>query len=146
VSREELERLNDQVMSAWDAHDAESFVTLFGDDFAWHDWTLPEAIRDRDEARQYFDTWIRAFPDMTSTQTNRVVGDDAIAAEIEWNGTNTGPMVMAGKEIPPTNKAVTGRGSYILRARDGKITEFRSHPDVAGLMMQLGFMPPMEGS
>lgn len=30
---------------------------------------------------------------------------------------------------------------YIARVRDGKIVEFRSHPDVAGVMMQLGLVP-----
>jgi hypothetical protein len=38
---------------------------------------------------------------------------------------------------------VVGRGSYIAKIQGGKIIEFRSHPDVAGLMMQLGFMPQM---
>jgi hypothetical protein len=27
--------------------------------------------------------------------------------------------------------------------RDGKIVEFHSSPDIAGMMMQLGFMPQM---
>jgi len=38
---------------------------------------------------------------------------------------------------------VVGRGSYIGRVKDGKIIEFRSHPDAAGMMMQLGLMPAM---
>ena len=80
---------------------------------------------------------------MRVKQTNRVVGDDAVAAELEFTGTNSGPMIMAGNEIPPTNKTVTGRGSYIARVRDGKVVEFSAHPDVAGIMMQLGFMPQM---
>ncbi|HEY3209555.1 MAG TPA: ester cyclase [Actinomycetota bacterium] len=143
MSKEEVERLDDQGMSAWDKHDPDAFVSLFADDFVWHDWTLPEPIRDKDGARQYFTGWITAFPDMRVKQTNRVVGDDAVAAEIEFIGTNTGPMVMAGNEIPPTNKTVTGRGTYIARVRGGKIAEFNSHPDVAGMMMQLGFMPQM---
>lgn len=143
MSREDLERLDDQGMSAWDDHDAEAFVSLFADEFVLHDWTLPEPIRDREEARQYFNAWMTAFPDMRVKQTSRVVGDDAVAAEVQFDGTNSGPMVMAGNEIPPTNKTVTGRGSYIARVRGGKIIEMSAHPDVAGMMMQLGFMPQM---
>jgi predicted ester cyclase len=52
-------------------------------------------------------------------------------------------MEMGGKTIPPTNKTVIGRGSYIAFIRNGKIAEFRSHPDAAGIMMQLGLVPPM---
>ncbi len=48
---------------------------------------------------------------------------------------------MGGMELPPTGRGITGRGSYIAKVRDGKIVEFRSHPDVAGMMMQLGLMP-----
>jgi steroid delta-isomerase-like uncharacterized protein len=141
VSKEELERLDDQGMSAWTAHDANAWVSLFADDFVWHDWTTPEPIRDREAALQYFNGWMKAFPDMRVTTVDRVIGDDAVAAEIEFSGTNSGPLVMGGMELPPTNKSVTGRGSYIARVRDGKIVEFRSHPDAAGMMMQLGLMP-----
>jgi len=118
-------------------------VSLFADDFAWYDWTMPEPIRDKAAAKEYFGNWIRAFPDMRTTKVEFVVGDDAVAAEIEWEGTNSGPMMMAGQEIPPTNRKVTGRGSYIAKVEGDKVTEFRSHPDIAGMMMQLGMMPQM---
>jgi steroid delta-isomerase-like uncharacterized protein len=141
MSREELEQLDDQGIAAWDQGDADAFVGLLANDFAWYDWTLPEPIRDKEGARQYFNTWHVAFPDMRTTRTSRVIGDDAVAAEIEFAGTNTGPMAMGGNEIPPTNRKVVGRGTYFAVVRDGKIVEFRSHPDVAGMMMQLGLMP-----
>ncbi len=143
MTREEIERIDDQGMAAWDAHDSDAFVALLSDDFVWHDWTMPEPMRDKEAARQYFSSWSTAFPDMQVKQTSRVVGDDGVAAEIEFTGTNSGPMVMAGKEIPPTNRTVMGRGTYIAFVREGKITEFRSHPDAAGMMMQLGLVPPM---
>jgi steroid delta-isomerase-like uncharacterized protein len=143
MSREELERLDDQGIAAWNAHDADAFLDQFADDFVWSDWTQPEPIRDRGAARQYFDSWGTAFPDMQLKVLDRVVGDDAVAAEVEFTGTNTGAMQMGGMEIPATNKSVAGRGTYIARVRDGKVVEFSTHPDVAGMMMQLGLMPQM---
>jgi steroid delta-isomerase-like uncharacterized protein len=143
VSKEELERLDDQGMAAWNDHDTDAWVGLFADDFVWHDWTTPEPIRDKEGARRYFDAWMTAIPDMQVKTMRRVVGDDAVAVEIEFVGTNTGPMVMGGMEIPATNKTITGRGSYFAHVRDGKIVEFSSHPDAAGMMMQLGLMPRM---
>jgi steroid delta-isomerase-like uncharacterized protein len=142
MSREEIERLDEQSLAAWDSHDSDAFVSMLADDFVWYDWTVPEPMRDREAATRYFNGWVTAFPDMKTTSVSRVVGDDAVATEIEWTGTNTGPMVMGGNQIPPTNKSVTGRGTYFARFRDGKVVEFRSHPDVAGVMMQLGMMPP----
>jgi predicted ester cyclase len=141
MSREELERLDDQGIAAWNAHDADGFLGLFADEFVWSDWTLPEPMRDREGARRYFDSWAAAFPDMQLKVLDRVVGDDAVAGEVEFTGTNSGPLQMGGAEIPPTNRSVVGRGTYIARVRGGKVVEFSSHPDVAGMMTQLGFMP-----
>ena len=143
MNKEELERLDDQGMSAWDTHDADAWAGILAEDIVIHDWTIAEPIRGREAAKDYLLAWTAAFPDMSVKQTNRVVGDDAVAAEVEFTGTNTGTMVMGGMEIPATNRSAVGRGSYIAYARDGKVVEFRSHVDAAGLMMQLGLMPPM---
>ena len=143
MSREEIESIDDQGMAAWDGHDAEAFANLFADQFVANDIALPEPITTKDGVRQYAQTWFTAFPDMSVKLTNRVVGDDAVAAEVQFTGTNTGPMMMAGKEIPPTGKSVIGRGTYFARVKGGKIVEFNSYPDIAGMMMQLGFMAPM---
>ena len=137
----EISQLDDRGLAAWDAHDPDAFVELFADDFVWYDWTTPEPIRDKEAAERYFNSWMRAFPDLKTRRVDRVIGDDAVATEIEWTGTNSGPLAMGDAELPPTNKTVTGRGTYMARARDGKVVEFRSHPDVAGMMMQLGMMP-----
>jgi steroid delta-isomerase-like uncharacterized protein len=143
MSREEVERIDDQGIAAWDGHDADGLVAMLAEGFVWNDISLPEPIRSKEGARQYVQGWFTAFPDMRVTQTNRVVSDDGVGAELQFTGTNTGPMMMAGKEIPPTGKSVVGKGAYFARVKDGKITEFSAHPDVAGLMMQLGFMPEM---
>jgi steroid delta-isomerase-like uncharacterized protein len=143
MNREELERLDDAGMAAWSDHDANAFMDLFADGFVWTDWTMPEPIKTREEGIAYFKAWMTAFPDMQVKTTNRVIGEDAVASEVSWSGTNTGPMSMGGMEIPATNKTAMGRGAYIARAKDGKIVEFNTFPDAAGVMMQLGLMPEM---
>jgi steroid delta-isomerase-like uncharacterized protein len=138
---QEIEQLDDQGMAAWDQHDVDAFVALFADEFVWSDLTLPEPMRTKDQARQYMEAWFTALPDMRVRQTNRVVSDDAVAAEVEFTGTNSGPMLMAGNEIPATGRRVVGKGAYFVRVENGMVVQFSSHPDVAGLMMQLGLMP-----
>jgi len=142
ITKTELEHLDDLGIAAWDKHDADAFVALFADRFTWTDWANPEPIRDRETAKAFFNAWITAFPDMKTKSVLRVVGEDTVSGEIEFTGTNDGVMVMGGNEIPPTHKYVHGRGTYTARAVDGKLVEFRTHPDIAGLMMQLGFLPP----
>lgn len=140
MTREELERIDDLGMRAWDEHDDDAFVGLFAEEFVWRDLTVPEPMTTRDEIRAYMQGWFTAFPDMRVVSRNRVIGEDAVAAEIEFTGTNTGPLTMGGMEIPATGKGVVGQGSYFVRLTDGKITEFSSHPDAAGLMVQLGLI------
>jgi len=141
MSKSDLERLDDLGMAAWDNHKPQAFVELFADDFVLKDTTLVEPIRTRDEATAYMETWFAAFPDLRTHATNRVVGEESVAGEIEFTGTNTGPLVMGGMQIPATGKSVIGRGSYFVKVRDGKVVEFSSHPDAAGLMVQLGLIP-----
>jgi steroid delta-isomerase-like uncharacterized protein len=141
MSKEDLERIDDLGMGAWDDHKPEAFVDLFADEFVWRDLTVPEPMRTSDEAVAYMQSWFTAFPDMRVRTTNRVIGEDSIAAEIEFTGTNTGLLAMGGMEIPATGRSVVGRGAYFVRVRDGKVVEFSSHPDAAGMMAQLGLMP-----
>ncbi len=141
MDRSELERLDDEGISTWDRHDPEAFAGLLADDFVLEDWTVPEPIRTKEGARKYVSAWFTAFPDMSLRRLDRVVDTDSVAGEVEFTGTNSGPLAMGGMELPATNKTVRGRGTYFVKVRDGKITEFRAHPDAAGMMMQLGLIP-----
>jgi steroid delta-isomerase-like uncharacterized protein len=141
MSKEDLERLDELGMAAWDNHKPEAFVDLFADEFVMRDLTLPEPMRAKEQVRQYMQGWFTAFPDMRVRTTNRVVGEDSVAAELEFTATNTGPLAMGGTQIPATGRSVVGRGAYFARVKNGRIVEFSAHPDAAGLMMQLGLMP-----
>ena len=138
-----IEEIDDRGMAAWSKHDAQAFVDIFAERFVLRDVSLPDPITSRDDARAYAQAWFTAFPDMSVKQTNRVVSADSVAAEVEFTGTNTGPMIMGGNEIPPTGKSVVGVGAYFATIRDDEVVEFAAYPDVAGMMMQLGLMPPM---
>jgi predicted ester cyclase len=138
-----IEEIDDRGMASWADHDAQAFADLFAERFVLRDVAVPDPITSRDDVLAYARTWFTAFPDKSVKQTNRVVGEDSVAAEVEFTGTNTGPMMMAGKEIPPTGKSVVGTGCYFARVRDDKVVEFSAHPEIAGMMMQLGFIPEM---
>jgi steroid delta-isomerase-like uncharacterized protein len=138
MTKDELMALADRGMAAWDGHDVDGFVALFADEFVYTDDTLPQAMTSADQLREYMSGWYTAFPDMRAKDLNRVVGDDAIAAEIEFSGTNSGPLRMGGMEVPATGRQITGHGTYFVRTDAGKITEFHAHPNAAEMMMQLG--------
>ena len=104
-------------------------------------------MRSKAAMRQYIQSWFTAFPDMYATTKNRVVNEDQVAAEVEFSGTNSGPLQMAPgmPAIPATGKKVMGKGTYFVRIRNGKAVEVHTYPDAAGMMMQLGLVPPPGG-
>lgn len=140
ASREELERLDEAGLRAWDQHDSEGFTKLLADDFVWVDDTEPDPIRTRDAARDYAEAWFTAFPDVRYRETNRVIGEDSIAAELEFTGTHTGPLDMGGMRVAPTGRKVVGSVNFFAKAENGRIKEFHTHPDAMGVMSQLGLM------
>lgn len=143
MSVQENVRLDEEFMSTWNTHDPNRAVALLSDDITWVDVASPERMRSKDAIRQYMQSWFTAFPDMKATTKNRVVMEDQVACEVEFTGTNTGPMQMGAgaPTIQPTGKKITGKGVYFLRFKNGKICEAHTYPDIAGMMMQLGLMP-----
>jgi steroid delta-isomerase-like uncharacterized protein len=141
MSRADVEQLDDRGMAAWDQHDTAAFAGLLADEFTFSDVNAPEPIRSREQVQAYMEGWFTAFPDLRAKATNRVVTEDQVAGEVEFTGTNTGPVRMGSQEVPATGKAVTGTGTYFASVKDGKFVSFRVHPDVASMMAQLGLMP-----
>ena len=141
MNKDELIALDDRGLAAWDSHDVDGFAALFAGDFVYTDDTIPGTLTSGEQVREYMSGWFTAFPDMRLTELSRVVGDDAVAAELEFTGTNSGPLRMGDMELPATGRQITGHGTYFVRADGGKITEFHAHPNAAEMMMQLGLMP-----
>ena len=143
MSVQENIRLDEENITAWNAHDIEAALVGLSDDIVWFDTGNPQTFRGKEAVRAYIQDWFSAWPDMTITVTNRVVTDDQLAAELEFSGTNTVPLQLApgAPAIPPTGKKVQARGTYFVRFQNGKAVEVRNYPDTAGLLMQLGLMP-----
>ena len=140
MDRNELAKLDDEMLGAWNDHNVDVFLSHCADDVVWNDLGLPEPLRGKEAAAEHFGNWMTAFPDMTSTASNRVIGDDTVAVELTFRGTNTGPMQMGEDTIPATGKSVAARGAYFARVRDGRLVELNTYPDAISMMGQLGLM------
>jgi len=143
MSIQENIKLDEENIAGWNAQDVERALAVLSDDIVWHDVGIPEPMRGKAAARQYIQGWFAAFPGMKITVKNRIATEDQVASELEFSGTNTGPLQMApgAPPIPPTGKTVNGKGTYFVRIRGGKAVEVHTYPDNAGMMMQLGMMP-----
>ncbi|MFE9206048.1 ester cyclase [Micromonospora sp. NPDC007230] len=143
IDRKALERLDDARLAAWDTHRLDAFVDLLADDFVLRDTTIGAPVTTKEGAREYVRARLTALPDMRIRRTSRLVDEDdgSVAAEVEFTGTHTGPMAVGSRQVPPTGKTVVGRGAYFARVKDGLFVELSIHPDLAGIMAQLGLMP-----
>lgn len=145
MTTQEIINLNRAVIDSWNSHDTEKFLSLCDKNIVWKDTGSPDPFRGLEGAREFFELWNTAFPDFKLTLRNTIANETSIACEVEFNGTNTGPMTMPGQPtIPATHKRVTAnKGSYFARFNNGKVTEVSSYPDLAGMMAQLGLMQEM---
>jgi steroid delta-isomerase-like uncharacterized protein len=144
MSIAENTKLDEEFINSWNVHDADRALALLSDDVVWQDVAIPQSMRGKAAVRPYIQGWFTAFPDMKAAVKNRVVTEDQVASEVEFNGTHTGPLQMTSgaPSIAATGKKVTGKGTYFLRIKNGKAVEVHTYPDAAGLMMQLGLVPP----
>ena len=140
-------KFDEENFAAWNNHDVDGSLELYSDDVVWQDVGIPEPLRGKEAVRQYVQGWFSAFPDIKLTVTNRLVTEDQVAGELEWSGTQTGPLQLGpgAPAVPATGKKVVGKGTYFVRIKDNKAVEVHTYPDNIGLMIQLGLMP-MPGS
>jgi steroid delta-isomerase-like uncharacterized protein len=143
MSVQENLKLDEKNFEAWNAHDVDGALALYADDILWQDVGSPQAFQGKEAVRQYIQAWFSAFPDIKITVTNRLVTEDQVAGELEFTGTNGGPLQFAPgmPAIPATGKKANGKATYFVRIKNGKAVEVHTYPDTAGMMMQLGLMP-----
>jgi len=143
MTTQDVLKLNKAVLDSWNQHDTAKFLSLCDESVVWREIGNPEPFRGKKGAGDFFEIWNIAFPDFTISLLNTIANETSVAAEIEFSGTNTGPMKMGDQsEIPATNRTVTAnKGSYFARFNsNGKLTEVNSYPDLAGMMVQLGLI------
>ena len=82
------------------------------------------------------------FPDIKVTRIEQHELGDKVYTYAFWEGTQTGTFM----GIPPSGKKAHVEYMDIWRVKDGKIRENWVVMDIAGLLIQLGVMPPPGGA
>lgn len=89
----------------------------------------------------YMAAFHSAFPDGRLNLKTAVESGDTIIVEGSFTGTNTGPMMGPGGEMPATGRALDLPYCDVFEVRDGKIVAHRVYYDQVAFMKQLGLMP-----
>ena len=126
-------------LSAIDANDSDNWDVLdnyIAEDFVAHHAPAPGVTLDRAGMKQAAEIFRVGAPGSHEIVL-QVAEDDLVVSYIRARGVHAGELF----GIPATNKSVEQEGIAIHRIRDGKIVEYWSVVDFAGILAQLGLMP-----
>ena len=112
---------------------------LFAPDYVDH--TAPPGAPPGLDAVRMIPTIFRGgFPDVHFTIEKLVGEGDIVASHVTGHGTHTGQFLA----FPASGNEATWRSLGFFRVRDGKIVEHWGLPDMLGLLIQIGVIPPPE--
>ncbi len=128
-------RFSDEVIGN---HNLALLSEILGDDFVSHHFPAP-GNNNKAAFTEGMAGLFAGFPDIKVTQRfDQYEQGDKVFTYAVWEGTHTGTFM----GIAPTGKKVRVEYMDIWRVTDGKICENWVVMDIAGLLIQLGVMPP----
>ena len=125
---------------AINGHNLDLFDEICATDYVWHGGSDPGALGDVHGIERFkaaVDSFFTAFPDLTATILDTVVGDDKVVVRFVEQGTHKGTFV----GVEPTGNPVRFHGIGIYRIEDGKLTEEWFIDDSRAIFEQIGAIP-----
>ena len=123
---------------AWNGHDISAVAKMYAPD-AVMIGVEPEPVQGREAIQKGYESFLRAFPDLTMSYTHIFADQDHFIVEGISKGTNTGPMMTPDGEIPATGRTINLRFAFFAKLNsEGLIVEDRTYSDNAEMMSQLG--------
>jgi steroid delta-isomerase-like uncharacterized protein len=124
----------------WNERDFDGASTLVDGGAVIIETPTNETFRGPDGSREENQKWATAFPDGRVEFRDAIPSDEAVALELTFRGTNTGPFASPTGEIPPTGRPVEFDYCTLWRIENGKIVAGRHYYDTATVMRQLGLL------
>lgn len=111
---------------------------LIAPDAVFHIPGRPEPMRGPAGYLAIIEMMRSGFPDIRWTLEEMIVEDDKVAARFTMRGTHQGSFF----GVPPTGKTIEVQAMNFYRLSGGQFVEERGQPDLLGLLMQIGAVPP----
>lgn len=128
-NKQTVRRLPEEVVSKGDL---DVIDEIFTEDVIDHN-PLGET-RSREAIKESTEYLHAAFADASATVEEAVAEDDTVVLRVTVRGRHDGEFM----GIEPTGQEFEIQNVLFCRMRDGQIAERRVHPDLFGLMQQLG--------
>ena len=113
---------------------------LMTENFVGHNMQ-PQLPNNREGFKMFARAYLAAFPDMDMSADDIIAEGDKVVVRWSAEGKHKGDLM----GIPATNKEVKVSGISIDRYESGKIVESWGEFDLAGMLVQLGVVPPLGG-
>jgi steroid delta-isomerase-like uncharacterized protein len=135
----DLENLFKEILGVINSHDAGAAANLYTEDGVYRISGEKEPLCGKEEIKQSYEMFYKAFPDLSVNPTSYVISGNHISMEATLRGTHTQSMMTPEGEIPPTGKSIEiPLGSILRVSPEGLIEEDRTYYDTAEFFKQLG--------
>jgi predicted ester cyclase len=133
----EMPDVVDRVMQAVNSHDLEACVRCYG---LTATMVGPEMQAEgREQIASYHAHVWEGIPDLRIAVWERIAAGERVAVEGVFNGTHTGPFLIAGGEvIEPSSRRVSIRLCWVFTTEHDLIVSHRLYFDQLELYTQLG--------
>lgn len=119
--------------------DLDAVGEFFAPDFIGHVIPYHTESHGPKGAKGFLGLFLSAFPDLHFNVEDVIADENKVVVRWSATGSHTGPL----QNIPPTHKQISVAGVTIHRIVAEKVTEAWFFFDLAGLLQQLGLMPPL---
>jgi steroid delta-isomerase-like uncharacterized protein len=133
--------------AGWNSHDPDQLLALMTEDIVYDDSAWPTTMRGHADVREFLHHSWTALPDLRfAVREGPYAHPSELKAAFWWDGyaTHTGPLDPPG--LAATGKSIEFDGADFHEYRDGKVARLRIVFDMAGIMRQLGVLPPTGGT
>ena len=138
MATSDVERVLDELATAWSSHDAEKVLSLFIDDCVYEDVTFGVVNRGKAELRASANGVFAGVPDFKIELTARFVAGTWASTEWVISGTHKGDF----PGMPATGKRFSEvRGASIVELQGGKLRRCSDYWDAATVLRQVGLLP-----
>lgn len=139
AERDQVERVVDALLAAWNAHDRAAVRALYAPNYVGRDISESAPQRGPQGIDQAMARYLDAFPNLCFTNEDVIIQGDRAAVVWQARGTHRGRLM----HIPATGRAVEVLGTTLLTVQDGRITRGLYIWDLAGLLRALSLLPEL---
>lgn len=125
------------ISTALESKKEADFLALMGENVEYDDYTQPQGMKGKADAKKFFKEMTTGFPDAKHTVDKSFAVNDFVISEETMTGTHKGSFF----GMAPTKKSVNVKHVSILQFKDGKMVRGWAYANGADFAQQLGLAP-----